>query len=70
MPGNIFQCKFCGNLTSGTLCPLCRSKEQRKKQVEEQVEIEKEHNNKGYVLPKRCFLFDRTLLFKEFKIKL
>jgi len=61
-------CKFCGEITKGKICPSCKTKPQRKEKVLEQLEIEKEHKEKGYKISDRLFMFERQALLKEYKL--
>lgn len=68
--GVIHNCSFCGERTSGALCPTCRTKEQRKLKIEQQLEIEKEQKAKGYKIPSKLFFFNREALLETYKIKM
>lgn len=61
-------CKFCGEKGTGILCPSCKTKEQRKEKILQQLEIEKGFKAKGYKIPSRLFMFNREQLLETYEI--
>jgi len=64
-------CAFCGEvLTKKALyCETCKTKAMRKEKMKAQLELEKENKEKGFNIPNRLFMFDRTYLLKAYKLK-
>jgi len=61
----IILCSFCGEKTSGKLCPSCKTKSQRLEKINEQLAIEKERGKKT----ERIFGFPRKTLLEHYGIK-
>ncbi len=64
----IHLCSFCGEKTSGTLCPSCRTKESRKTKIIEQLAIEEENLIKGRKIPKTLFRFEREKVLELYNL--
>jgi hypothetical protein len=58
-------CEFCKSKCTGKFCNYCKTAEQRKKQVIEQLEIEKENEAKGFKIPKTLFGFTREKVMEK-----
>lgn len=64
-------CKFCKEkLKSGTLCPNCRTKEQREKKIHEQIDIENENFKNGRKIPDTLFGYKREALLNLYNIQI
>lgn len=62
----IHLCNFCGEKTSGKFCPTCRTKEQRKEKIKEQLAIEEER--KGYKVSDKLFGFNRKKVLELYNL--
>jgi len=63
---SVHLCTFCGEITSGVFCTAHKTKEGRKKSIEEQLALEKERGSETQLI----FGRNRERLFKEYKIQL
>lgn len=65
-PNTIILCNFCGSKGKTKLCNSCSTRDQRRKKIEQQLEIDSENLRKGRKISDRLFMFDRNALMKEY----
>jgi len=66
----IHVCKFCGERTTGLLCKGCKTKEQRKDKIQQQLEIDSENmRRKDRTIEHKIFGFNRDTLMEFYGVK-